>query len=39
MTKEARWGVIGADGISDRRTVPGMMLYDRIMFPKERRTK
>ena len=27
MTK-LRWGVIGAGGIADRRTIPGMMLAD-----------
>ena len=24
--KKLRWGVIGAGGIADRRTIPGMML-------------
>lgn len=24
--KKIRWGVIGAGGIADRRTIPGMML-------------
>ena len=28
MTKKVRWGVIGAGGIADRRTIPGMMLCD-----------
>ena len=27
--KKVRWGVIGAGGIADRRTIPGMMLCDR----------
>ena len=27
--KKVRWGVIGAGGIADRRTIPGMMLTDR----------
>ena len=26
MTKKVRWGVIGAGGIADRRTIPGMVL-------------
>lgn len=26
--KKVRWGVIGAGGIADRRTIPGMMLSD-----------
>ena len=26
--KKVRWGVIGAGGIADRRTIPGMMLCD-----------
>ncbi|MBQ6902446.1 MAG: Gfo/Idh/MocA family oxidoreductase, partial [Oscillospiraceae bacterium] len=26
--KKVRWGVIGAGGIADRRTLPGMMLSD-----------
>ena len=26
--KKIRWGVIGAGGIADRRTIPGMMLCD-----------
>ena len=26
--KKLRWGVIGAGGIADRRTIPGMMLAD-----------
>ena len=26
MQKKIRWGVIGAGGIADRRTIPGMML-------------
>lgn len=26
--KKVRWGVIGAGGIADRRTIPGMMLAD-----------
>ena len=28
MTQKVRWGVIGAGGIADRRTIPGMMLCD-----------
>ncbi len=28
MSKKIRWGVIGAGGIADRRTIPGMMLCD-----------
>lgn len=28
MQKKIRWGVIGAGGIADRRTIPGMMLCD-----------
>ena len=28
MSKKVRWGVIGAGGIADRRTIPGMMLCD-----------
>ncbi len=28
MNKKVRWGVIGAGGIADRRTIPGMMLCD-----------
>ncbi len=28
MAKKVRWGVIGAGGIADRRTIPGMMLCD-----------
>ncbi len=28
MKKKIRWGVIGAGGIADRRTIPGMMLCD-----------
>lgn len=28
MTNKLRWGVIGAGGIADRRTIPGMMLAD-----------
>ena len=28
MEKKIRWGVIGAGGIADRRTIPGMMLCD-----------
>ena len=28
MDKKIRWGVIGAGGIADRRTIPGMMLCD-----------
>ena len=26
--KKLRWGVIGAGGIADRRTIPGMMLAE-----------
>ena len=26
MARKLRWGVIGASGIADRRTIPGMML-------------
>ena len=26
--KKVRWGVIGAGGIADRRTIPGMLLCD-----------
>ena len=28
MAQKVRWGVIGAGGIADRRTIPGMMLCD-----------
>ncbi len=28
MKQKVRWGVIGAGGIADRRTIPGMMLCD-----------
>ena len=28
MSKKVRWGVIGAGGIADRRTIPGMLLCD-----------
>lgn len=28
MQKKIRWGVIGAGGIADRRTIPGMMLCE-----------
>ena len=28
MSQKVRWGVIGAGGIADRRTIPGMMLCD-----------
>lgn len=28
MNQKVRWGVIGAGGIADRRTIPGMMLCD-----------
>ena len=28
MAQKIRWGVIGAGGIADRRTIPGMMLCD-----------
>jgi len=28
MSKKIRWGVIGAGGIADRRTIPGMMLAE-----------
>lgn len=28
MAKKVKWGVIGAGGIADRRTMPGMMLAD-----------
>ncbi len=28
MSSKVRWGVIGAGGIADRRTIPGMMLCD-----------
>ena len=28
MSEKIRWGVIGAGGIADRRTIPGMMLCD-----------
>lgn len=28
MADKVRWGVIGAGGIADRRTIPGMMLCD-----------
>lgn len=28
MAKKLRWGVIGAGGIADRRTIPGMMLAE-----------
>ena len=28
MAKKVRWGVIGAGGIADRRTIPGMMLCE-----------
>ncbi len=28
MAEKLRWGVIGAGGIADRRTIPGMMLCD-----------
>ncbi len=28
MSKKLRWGVIGAGGIADRRTIPGMMLAE-----------
>ena len=28
MNQKIRWGVIGAGGIADRRTIPGMMLCD-----------
>ena len=28
MPQKVRWGVIGAGGIADRRTIPGMMLCD-----------
>ena len=28
MSKKVRWGVIGAGGIAERRTIPGMMLCD-----------
>ena len=27
--KKLRWGVIGAGGIADRRTIPGMMLAEK----------
>ena len=26
--KKIKWGVIGAGGIADRRTIPGMMLAE-----------
>ena len=26
--KKVRWGVLGAGGIADRRTLPGMMLAE-----------
>ncbi len=28
MTEKVRWGVIGAGGIADRRTIPGLMLAE-----------
>ena len=28
MSKKVRWGVLGAGGIADRRTLPGMMLAE-----------
>ena len=28
MNNKIRWGVIGAGGIADRRTIPGMLLCD-----------
>ena len=28
MAQKVRWGVIGAGGIADRRTIPGMMLAE-----------
>ena len=28
MSTKVKWGVIGAGGIADRRTLPGMMLAD-----------
>ncbi|MBQ9859915.1 MAG: Gfo/Idh/MocA family oxidoreductase [Clostridia bacterium] len=28
MSKKVRWGVIGAGGIAERRTIPGMLLCD-----------
>lgn len=30
--KKVRWGVIGAGGIADRRTIPGMMLCDNAVL-------
>lgn len=44
MAKKLRWGIIGAGGIADRRTIPGLLLADNaelvaVMGPNLERTE
>ena len=36
MAQKVRWGVIGAGGIADRRTIPGMMLCALFFTPLQK---
>ena len=33
--KKVRWGVIGAGGIAERRTIPGMMRCESAELPSQ----